>query len=283
VLIAAAALALFLAIEGIFGFTYQQRAVKLAEQRVSFVNRVSHELRTPLTNILLNIDLVSDSMPEGPNAKSATRRLGLIRDESSRLSRLLENVLTFSQRGKSHAPRITSCDPTEIVRDVVVQFSASLDRKQLSAKIIEPTHPVHALADQDALSQIVSNLISNVEKYAPGTDEFSIEISESANDKSVLISVIDRGEGISKDNASRIFQPFTRLNEKTTEGVSGTGLGLSIERDLAEKMNGTLKLIPRKDGAHFQLTLPSATASEATNIIPLSAASSKFSSPKMIP
>ncbi len=270
VLFASATLSIFLAVAGIFGFAHQRRALHLAEQRVSFVNRVSHELRTPLTNILLNIDLAADSIPD--EASTAMRRLDLIREESSRLSRLLENVLTFSAKESSTAssPRLLPCDVNTVVADTLAQFGPSLARKNITPCLISPDHPVSAIADPDSLSQIVSNLISNVEKYAPGTESFDIVVEESEEDQTVTVSVTDHGPGIPKSDSTRIFRPFVRLNEKTTEGVSGTGLGLAIARDLAEKMKGRLILVPDTGETRFELTLP---RSEAGNIIPLSAAS----------
>ena len=91
----AASLALAVLVAGCgFGLSAQQRrAALLARQRVSFVNRVSHELRTPMTNILLNLDVIEESVPE-----TTTSRFGLVREEAGRLSRLIENVLTFSRQ-----------------------------------------------------------------------------------------------------------------------------------------------------------------------------------------
>lgn len=266
VMIGSSALAVVLVLAGVFGFTQQCRAVRLAEQRVSFVNRVSHELRTPMTNILLNVDLLEDSVAEGNVV--AAKRLGLVKEEAGRLSRLLENVLCFSRRekrkGSQEAPgqtlRVVPCSIAGIIDAVLDQFGPTLLRKNIKVLKGELETPPVVLADQDALMQIISNLISNVEKYAAagGALEFFVETSETG--KAVILSVMDRGPGVPRSDASKIFRPFERLSEATKEGVSGTGLGLAIARDLAESMGGSLEIDFEQrgegEGACFVLTLP---------------------------
>ncbi len=265
ILISSAALAIVLAFAGFFGYAQQQRATHLAEQRVSFVNRVSHELRTPMTNILLNVDLLSDSSAE--NNSSQTKRIDLIREEASRLSRLLENVLTFSGLEKPRANpkqklRLIPCNIGELIDEILSQFAPTLARKNIVTHQDKSPPPAFAFADPDAFKQIISNLISNVEKYA--ADGGKLEIENSSSNDEITISIIDFGPGIPKSEARRVFRPFVRLNDSTTEGVSGTGLGLAIARDLAKSMNGKLELFSQSTtGCRFTLTLPLA----ADNIV----------------
>jgi len=222
---------------------------RLAEQRVSFVNRVSHELRTPLTNMLLNLDAAAEHIEEGP----ATRRLRLVREEARRLSRLIENVLTFSRRDREDVPvSARACDPAAVIDTVIEQFTPSFARRGVGVKLTSDSMR-NCLLDGDALAQIIANLLSNVEKYAPvGTVEISCRIE---NDELVL-SVVDEGPGIPASAAERVFQPFERLNSRLTEGVTGTGLGLAIARELAHRMGGTLSLLPSAKGATFELRVP---------------------------
>ncbi|MGI9242836.1 MAG: sensor histidine kinase, partial [Verrucomicrobiales bacterium] len=134
-LVISVGLAAVFAMFGAAAFLLLRRALRLGEQRVSFVNRVSHELRTPLTNILLNNDLAADAIELGDEA-AATGRLDLIREEAGRLSRLIANVLTFSRSGDETAPvtrevfSLAAC-----VERTLAPFRASLVRRGIALRV----------------------------------------------------------------------------------------------------------------------------------------------------
>ncbi len=245
-------LALLLAASGIVLFRQQKHALRLAAERVSFVNRVSHELGTPLTNLALNLDLATDSLDHRP--VEARRRLGLVAEEIERLSRLVANVLTFSQRERDTLQlKPVRCLPTEIIRQTLENFRPALERRGIQ---IDTNFSADAalMLDPDALSQITGNLLSNVEKYAAAGKWLGLDCSISEN--FLTLDVRDRGEGIPAAARHRIFAPFERVLQTTNEGASGTGLGLSIGRDLARRMGGELELLESEIGATFRLRIP---------------------------
>jgi signal transduction histidine kinase len=223
------------------------------------VNRVSHELRTPLTNILLNIDIAHDTLSD--SASEIRRRLALVQEEARRLGRLIENVLTFSrhEQGKLRIePR--ACVPGSIIEDVVDQFAPSFTRRALQVhRVGDVTFP--CLLDADALAQILSNLLSNVEKYVSGG---TVEITSEHRDGCLFVTISDQGPGIPAAEADRVFRPFERLETRVNEGASGTGLGLAIAQDLALSMGGSLQLLPAASGASFQLNVPAPTVGAPT-------------------
>ncbi len=230
-----------------------RRATHLAEQRVSFVNQASHELRTPITNILIHSDLAADSLED--DTGRAGEKIDLIREEAGRLGRLVDNVLTFSrhERGRFNFS-YSSIVPDEVLQQCMDTFRPSFRRTEIAMHFdggaSEPFR-----TDSDALSQIVTNLLSNVEKYAAIGKEMKLRsrIDESGNLK---IRVSDQGPGIPPGSASKVFRSFRRLSSEVSEGVSGTGLGLSIARELARGMGGDLQLLASETGATFELTLP---------------------------
>lgn len=230
----------------------QARTLRLAQQRVSFVNRVSHELRTPLTNLLLNTDLALDdlSVEDG----KLRRRLGLIREETSRLSRIVDNVLAFAriERGK-HENRAAACDLTELVGELRDGFAPLFERKSIVCDY--EVGAVDGLAlDRDALAQILANLLSNVEKYAGEGARAAVRAT--VNDGELSIEVEDNGPGIPREARQRVFLPFERAGSRVDEGASGTGLGLAISRELAQRMGGRLELVAADSGAKFRLVIP---------------------------
>lgn len=254
----ALALAVLVAGCGIGLSVQQRRAALLARQRVSFVNRVSHELRTPMTNILLNLDVIEEAVPE-----VMTGRFGLVREEAGRLSRLIENVLTFSkhEEGRLRLQNV-QCVPAQVVSGVVRQFEPALLRRGITLTRTHEGAEAEAMLDADALAQITANLISNVEKYAPNA---AIGVRTEQAEDAFVLTVSDEGPGIPATDAERIFEPFFRMDDRVEAGVSGAGLGLSIARDLARRMGGDLRLVAVEKGACFELRLPLTEAGEGAD------------------
>ena len=252
VLLGSFTLASLLLAGGIAIVSWQRKATRLAEQRVSFVNRVSHELRTPLTNLLLNTDLALDGLTVGDD--KVRRRLGLIREETSRLSRIVDNVQTFArmERGKSGI-RPATCDIGKVVGELRENFAPLFERKSICCEFDDRLTAEIAM-DRDAFSQILSNLLCNVEKYAGESAKARVAISQEAGN--LIVEVEDNGPGIPVEARKRIFLPFERVGSRVDEGATGTGLGLAISRDLAEQLGGTLELLTVFKGAKFQLVIP---------------------------
>ncbi|MEM7391691.1 MAG: HAMP domain-containing sensor histidine kinase [Verrucomicrobiota bacterium] len=228
----------------------QAHAIRQARDRVSFANAVSHELRTPLTNILLTSDLLEEEVKsEGPR-----RRVGLIREESTRLSRMVENVLTFARidRGcvtSSGPRRINLCD---FVERCLQTFRPAFRRKNITCEADVPSDG-HLYVEEDFLAQIVLNLLSNIEKYAGEGASAHIRVEL---DDLLRFTVTDDGPGIPRPRHAHVFEPFTRLNDRTDSGVSGAGLGLPISRELARRLGGDLILVPIEKGTKFVLEIP---------------------------
>jgi signal transduction histidine kinase len=242
---------------GIAIVSWQRKAIRLAEERVSFVNRVSHELRTPLTNLLLNADLALDSLPVEDG--KVRRRLGLIREETSRLSRIVDNVLALARMEKGTAEsRYESCDPAEVLGGIQEIFEPLFERKSIVCDYDDYLKG-DLILDRDALWQILSNLLSNVEKYAGEGAKAVVRFPEVAGH--FVVEVEDDGPGIPAEARKRVFLPFERVGSRVNEGASGTGLGLAISRELAERMGGRLELVPGGSGTKFRLVIPFAERS----------------------
>jgi signal transduction histidine kinase len=251
-LVIAGAIACTLLLVGIYLQIQQGRALRLAEERVSFVNRVSHELGTPLTNILLNLDLAGRSLETRP--AEAQRRLSLVHEEVRRLGRLVSNVLTFSRsERKALELTLTACVPDQVVEDMLAQFQPSLDRRKVRVEW-QRGAPNSTRLDSDALAQIAGNLISNVEKYASAGGWLGL--TTSMENERLKLRVSDHGPGVPTRSREKIFEPFERVHGSVSEGASGTGLGLAIARDLARRMGGDLVLRSSETGSVFELDLP---------------------------
>ncbi len=244
--------AVALAVIGLALYVWREYTRKLrdAASRVGFVTRVSHELRTPLTNIRMYAELLeSDALEDDDQA----RRARVIVEESERLGRLIDNVLAFERhrRGKLVVPA-ERIEVDVAVRGAVAKFQPALAARSIDVHLdLGAPPPVRAGAG--TVDQIVTNLLSNVEKYAPGG---AVTVSTRERNGRVVIAVADQGPGVPPAERARIFEPFHRASDSLSEGVSGTGIGLAIARDLARVAGGELALAASTSGARFELTLP---------------------------
>lgn len=230
------------------------RTIREAQQRVSFVNQVSHELKTPLTNIQLYAEMAS-SRAERVDDDTAVRYLSIVDAETSRLSRLINNVLSYARHQRNRlavSPLHGAFD--DVVANTVEHWRPLLESRHVAIEC-DLRAPGDLVFDADAVAQILGNLLSNVEKYA--AQGRHVRISTRSSPQGVQLIVEDRGPGIPAADRERVFGAFERLRSDLTEGVSGTGIGLTISRELARLHGGRLEVDPGyRDGARFVLAIP---------------------------
>lgn len=265
-LLSSALLASALVVVALAWFLWHQQKAELreAEQRVNFVNQVSHELRTPLTNIGLYSELLQDRLPKG-DAK-ALHYGEVIGSEVGRLGRLIHNVLSFSarERGQPLAVQRQPTVPDEIVGRVLECFAPTLSQRGIEVEW-KPGAGEAVELDPDLFEQILSNLVSNVEKYAASGRWLGITTGLEGDRLRVKVS--DRGPGVPLRDRERVFRPFLRLSDALNEGVSGAGLGLGIVRELARAHGGTVRCVggPGGLGAVFEVELETVRNSADSN------------------
>ncbi|WP_413492658.1 sensor histidine kinase [Morganella psychrotolerans] len=224
------------------------RATRLAGQQVSFVSQVSHELKTPLTNIMLYAELLKEREQEEDSRN--THYLEVIISESGRLSRLIQNVLTFT---KSPKINLQPVDINQLLAQIHTIFMPAFKVKGIHL-VLTIEEQLNTCSDIDRITQIISNLLSNAEKYAAEGRE--VRLSACSDDKNIYIRVRDYGKGLSEKELKHIFRPFYRVKSEITEGVTGTGIGLTIARQLAQSLSGTLMAENCDRGLEFTLCIP---------------------------
>jgi signal transduction histidine kinase len=219
-----------------------------------FIAMISHELRTPLTSVYgaavtLQKHEVSDSVRDD--------LISIISTESSRLARLLDDVLWASRLDTgTEEIVIVPTDAEAIAREVNDAVQARLpDGLTLELDVRRPLPQVSS--DPDKLRQILLNLVENAIKYSP--DGGRVDVVLQPVDGHLRFSVRDQGIGIPADERDRIFEKFHRLDPNLTRGVSGTGLGLYICRELVERMQGEIWVRSVEGrGSTFAFELPQA-------------------------
>ncbi|OTQ57429.1 hypothetical protein B6D18_10055 [Gilliamella sp. A7] len=215
---------------------------------MSFVGQVSHEFKTPLTNITLYSEMLSEYLEDEP--APIPDYLYVISAESKRLTRLVQNVLTFNKPSRIN---IKPVNLTILLKQIYQTFKPILEAKSLQINITTLENDCIVNTDGDCVMQILNNFLSNAEKYA--TNGKQIDLSLTKSGKMVTITVRDYGKGIANHLLKQIFEPFYRVNSAITEGVSGTGIGLTIAKQLANQICGEIKVMNENPGMAFSLIL----------------------------
>ncbi len=237
-----------------------RRERALIRLRSDFVSRVSHELRTPLTQIRMFAETLLLKRVRSP--EEGQRALEIIDRESRRLSHLVENVLQFSRSEHDAiqlAPEPRSLAP--LLSELVDEFNPLLDEGGASVVTRLVDNP-QVTVDEDAMRQIVLNLLENAVKYGPPRQE--VQLGTTQRNGRVQVWVDDEGPGIRTADRERIWEPFQRVAPDPGSALTGTGIGLSVVRDLVARHGGTTWVEDGlRGGARFVVELP-ATGGEAS-------------------
>ena len=235
-------LALFIA----RGFGQQ---VKLARLKNDLVATVSHELKTPLTAMRALVETLLDA--EHFDEKTTREYLQLLAKENARLSRLIENFLTFSRLERNKFTfEFTPLRPEAIVEGAVAAMSERMHFEVQTA----PNLP-SITGDSDALVTALLNLLDNAWKYSG--DEKRIVLRTSAQNGSVCFAVEDRGVGLSPRDKTRVFHRFYQADQQLSRSVGGCGLGLSIVSAIVEAHRSTVHVASELGrGSTFTIELP---------------------------
>ncbi|KGE20019.1 cell wall metabolism sensor histidine kinase WalK [Paenibacillus wynnii] len=227
----------------------------LEESRREFVANVSHELRTPLTTIKSYAEALDDGALDDPQL--AARFVGVIRNETERMIRLVTDLLHLSRLDSKEARlRMQHTDIAEMLEDVADRFSFQIRQKRIDISTRVRRGISNAWLDRDQIDQVLGNLVSNALKYTP--EGGTIELEASRNEEGMLaISVRDSGIGIPKKDIERIFERFYRVDKARSRNMGGTGLGLSIAREIVKAHGGSISLQSELDqGSKVTFTLP---------------------------
>src|ERR1700751_1686886 len=249
-----AALSLVMA-GGVF-LTYRNisREMKLARLKSDFVANVSHELRTPLPLIRLYAETLELGRLTAQEKYHECFRI--IREESERLTALINNILDFSriEAGRKEYD-FKETDLSELVRTTLDSYRFQIEQNGFAfeVKISGDIPPVNV--DREAIARSLLNLVNNALKYSK--DQKYIGVSLYRANGSVKLEVQDRGIGIAAAEQDKIFEKFYRCGDPLVHNTKGSGLGLSLVRHIAQAHGGNVSVesVPNK-GSKFTIALP---------------------------
>ncbi|MBP3853350.1 MAG: PAS domain-containing protein [Erysipelotrichaceae bacterium] len=223
---------------------------KMEEIRREFTANVSHELKTPLHTISGSAELLKNGIVKPEDRQQFYDR---IYSEAQRMNSMVTDIMELSKSDNNKDMTFESMDVYQIAQDVISELKIMADKK--GVRIGLQGHPSMAWADKDAVTSILTNLISNAIKY--NKDNGTVEVSVKEVHNRVQIKIKDSGIGIPVEDQERIFERFYRVDKSRSRQAGGTGLGLSIVHNLVQGLNGTLELqsVPEK-GSEFTVMLP---------------------------
>ncbi len=232
------------------------RQLTLARQKTDFVSNVSHELKTPLTSIRMFSELLAEGRVSEPEKRQSY--LQIITAETSRLTRLINNVLDFSrmERGEKKY-QMRPFDIAGLARETVETYRPHLESLGFKVEAKLPGTEIMVNGDRDALSQVLVNLLSNAEKYSNSAKSIAVELEMMTGKPWIETRVLDRGPGVPRGCEERIFEQFYRAHDSLSSGIQGSGLGLTLARQIARAHGGDVIYRPREGGGScFILSVP---------------------------
>ena len=223
----------------------KKRTEQASNAKSNFLATMSHEIRTPLNAIIGMTTIAKGS--EDPGRKDYC--LERITDASTLLLGIINDILDMSkiEEGKFELS-CTEFDFPAMLRRTVDLFEFRFsEKKQMFTLNTDPSIPVRIITDEQRLSQVITNLISNAIKFTPNEGKISLDIKRLDGGEDPLVCELelrlsDTGIGISKEQQAKLFQAFIQVDSSISRKYGGTGLGLAISKKILEMMYGNIRI-----------------------------------------
>ncbi|KJF42886.1 sensor histidine kinase [Draconibacterium sediminis] len=234
---------------------YIIRQKKISEMKSDFINNMTHEFKTPIATISVATDSITNQKVLG-DPERIKYFAGMIKKENTRMNRQVEDILTIARLDKKDFEfHWETIDVHELISDAVQGIKLQVEKR--GGKIDLDLKAINSMVTTDRIhcTNVVYNLIDNANKYSGDAPE--ITVSTANQQKGVVVSVSDKGIGMSKAVQAKIFERFYRQTSGNIHNVKGFGLGLSYVKAVLEANRGTISVSsePGK-GSKFDVFLP---------------------------
>ena len=234
---------------------------KEERERKEFVSNVSHELRTPLTSVKSYVEALSDGAINDPEL--APRFLGVVSDETERMIRMINDLLSLSRMDSGTAKlNLEYVNINELFNYILNRFdmiikNEAADPSQKKYTIVRyfTKKDLWVEIDTDKITQVVDNIMNNAVKYSPDGGVITARLLETHNH--VILSISDQGLGIPRKDLGHIFDRFFRVDKARSRKQGGTGLGLAISKEVVNLLGGQIWVDSVEGkGSTFYISLP---------------------------
>lgn len=231
------------------------RQKKVSEVTNDFINNMTHEFKTPIATISLAREFLQDASVQ-QNPEKTNRYLGVIADESKRLSSQVEKVLQAAKLDrKDFKLNLKSLDLHQIIEKVIRNSAVQVENRGGAIFTALKANQTIIQGDQVHITSIISNLLDNANKYSPNVPRIEVQTRNTSN--GIEVTFIDEGQGIPKKVVSKIFDKFYRVPTGNVHNVKGFGLGLSYVKSIVEAHHGTISVESEiGKGSIFTIYLP---------------------------
>lgn len=221
-----------------------------------FAADASHELRTPLAAIQGYSELLGATEALSDDGE---RSLDRVREQTRRMTELVENLLLLARMDESRPAATTTVDLSRLVAELTRDFSVAAPDHEWR---FEPVgrQPVTVVGDDAQLNRVVQNLMSNARKHTSVGTQVTVQVGTTPDGARALLIVKDTGEGISPEFQDKVFDRFARADAARSGSAPTTGLGLSIVKAIVEAHGGTISVTSSPGDTQFAVRLPVAPA-----------------------
>lgn len=226
-----------------------KKEIEIHEAKINFFTMIAHEIRTPVSLIIGPLEKIMQSTHIPANER---QELEIIDRNSQRLLYLVNQLLDFRKvEQKEMRMKFTSQSIKDLMQAVCERFSPTLQQNGVNFSVTYPNEHFHADVDKEAITKVLSNLLTNANKYTGSRIE--VRFQEHPEKQTFSIEVKDNGKGMNEEELKKIFKPFYQASENKP----GTGIGLSIVKGIVEAHHGQINVTSQPGhGSSFMITLP---------------------------
>jgi two-component system phosphate regulon sensor histidine kinase PhoR len=255
ILIASMLFSLIIMVTFALSLLFILRQKKMSEMKSDFINNMTHEFKTPIATISLAADTISNPKVIGDQER-IKHFISMIKKENTRMNKQVETILQISTLDKNELEfNFEKVDIHIIISQAIETIGIQVEGRKGNIFYYPEAKLYVTNGDSEHLTNLIHNLLDNANKYSANEPEITIRTENSSG--YVIISVEDKGIGMTKAVQSKIFERFYRQSSGDIHNVKGFGLGLSYVRAIVEAHNGRIEVFsePGK-GTKFEVFLP---------------------------